>query len=87
MLFLSVMRILLSRTDYREADLRLCFCICKMLVFSRRGSGCVIAFCKVLLKICPFVKLVIKKTKQFKHMQYTLLIKNDRLSLNSFVLM
>ena len=23
---------------YREADLRLCFCICKKLVFSRRGS-------------------------------------------------
>ena len=23
---------------YREADLRLCFCICKNLVFSRRGS-------------------------------------------------
>ena len=23
---------------YREAELRLCFCICKMLVFSRRGS-------------------------------------------------
>ena len=23
---------------YREADLRLCFRICKMLVFSRRGS-------------------------------------------------
>ena len=24
--------------SYREADLRLCFSICKMLVFSRRGS-------------------------------------------------
>ena len=24
---------------YREADLRLCFRICKMLVFSRRGSN------------------------------------------------
>ena len=24
--------------DYREADLRLCFRICKTLVFSRRGS-------------------------------------------------
>ena len=23
---------------YREADLRLCFCICKKPVFSRRGS-------------------------------------------------
>ena len=23
---------------YREADLRLCFCICKLLVFSRGGS-------------------------------------------------
>ena len=23
---------------YREADLRLCFCICKKLVFTRRGS-------------------------------------------------
>ena len=26
---------------YREADLRLCFRICKLLVFSRRGSNCV----------------------------------------------
>ena len=25
---------------YLEADLRLCFCICKMLVFSQRGSYC-----------------------------------------------
>ena len=24
---------------YREADLRLCFCICKKSVFSRRGSN------------------------------------------------
>ena len=24
---------------YREGDLRLCFCICKSLVFSRRGSN------------------------------------------------
>ena len=24
---------------YREADLRLCFCICKKPVFSRRGSN------------------------------------------------
>ena len=24
---------------YCEADLHLCFCICKMLVFSRRGSN------------------------------------------------
>ena len=30
---------------YREADLRLCFRICKMLVFSRRGS---IAFLLVI---------------------------------------
>ena len=29
---------------YREADLRLCFRICKMLVFSRRGSNVLIAY-------------------------------------------
>ena len=32
---------------YREADLRLCFCICKKLVFSRRGSNKSGVFCEL----------------------------------------
>ena len=36
---------------------------------------------------CPFVNLEFKATKQFKHMQYTLLIKNDCFSFNSFMIM
>ena len=37
---------------YREADLRLCFRICKKPVFSRKGSNAIICscFCKGLLK-------------------------------------
>ena len=38
-------------------------------------------------KFALFVNLVFKATKQFKHMQYTLLIKNGCLSLNSVMLM
>ena len=33
---------------YREADLRLCFRICKMLVFSRRGSNSFLSLPEIL---------------------------------------
>ena len=34
---------------YREADLHLCFCICKNPVFSRRGSYCFNSFCFIAI--------------------------------------
>ena len=34
---------------YREADLRLCFRPCKLLVFSRTGSN---VFCQKVLFVC-----------------------------------
>ena len=36
---------------YSEADLRLCFCICKMLVFPCRGSNVQVSFTVALFSV------------------------------------
>ena len=46
---------------YREADLRLCFRICKKLVFSRRGS--------IINQIGKWVKCIISALYKFKFSQ------------------
>ena len=53
---------------YREADLRLCFCICKMPVFSRRGSN--------IRSICVFFTITC--------VVGNICAKSVKLSLNSF---
>ena len=50
--------------SYREADLRLCFRICKKPVFSRRGSNIKIARIKGIFKLeslKPVIKVKISK--------------------------
>ena len=50
---------------YREADLRLCFRICKMLVFSRRGSNINQIYSTVLNSLLFIPGDILKRVNDF----------------------
>ena len=49
--------------SYREADLRLCFCVCRLLVFSRGGSFIVLPYIIVSYNVQNHPKIELLKIR------------------------